>query len=141
MMKNVTANITQLLRNQFPAETFYFETVEDTALQSTPPDRCTKVMSTGGPSQPWTRYTTASLQILNRDISKPGAAKQAKDIFNFLHGRFGLDLPAALNVGGVDYDALKAAQIKAVQLPYCLGEDDAGRTSFTTNYQVIYEEI
>jgi hypothetical protein len=133
-------NFVQHLRNEFPALDFYANIRENTALQVTLPDRCILVQDSGGPSQPWTKYSTAHFQVLNRDLSSPVAAKDAKDIFDELHGRFGLILPAALNVNGVNYPAVQVSEIAAIQLPYCIGQDGAGRTSFTTNYGVIYEE-
>ena len=137
---DVGINLVQYLRNEFPGEVFYWEQIDNTALQTTPPDRCAKVMGTGGPSACPLEFTRAAFQILVRDINRVAAAKLAKDIYDLLHGRFGLILPAALNVGGVNYAEVQTAEIKAIQLPYCIGMDEAGRTSYTTNYSIIYEE-
>jgi len=137
---DVGINLTKYLRDEFPGEVFYWEQLDNTALQTTPPDRCAKVLGTGGPSACPLKYTQAKFQILVRDIDRVAAAKFAKNIYDLLHGRFGLIFPAALNVGGDNYAEVQTAEIKAVQLPYCIGMDDAGRTSYTTNYTIIYEE-
>ena len=137
---NPLYNLVQYLRDSFPGESFYCNQQENTALQVTLPDRCASVRQTGGPVQPWTKYTQVTCQILVRDLDTPAAEKFAKDIYDLLNGRFGLILPDALNVGGVDYIAPTTAQISAIQFPYCLGQDSAGRTSFTTNYKIIFEE-
>lgn len=138
--KYVIYNLAKLLRNELPAETLYVDQVENTALEPTTPDRAILLRGTGGLSAPWLKYTGQTFQVLTRDLSRPGAARLAKDIFDILHGRFGLILPAALNVDGKNYAAVQTAQIKAVQLPYNLGQDAAGRTSYTTNYVCIYLE-
>ena len=135
----IIENLVQHLRNQFPAESFYCNTRENTALQPSLPDNCVLVQQGGGPSQPWTRYTQGTYQVLVRNKVTPYAKKLAQEIFDELHGRFGLILPAA-TVGAVTYLQKVTAEIRAVQLPYCLGADGAGRTSFTTNYIIIYEE-
>lgn len=137
---NVIYNFTQHIRDQFPAYDVYVNIRENTALQVTLPDECILIQDSGGPSEPWTKYTIGSAQVLVRSPSAPRAAKIAKDIFVELHGRFGLILPAALNVDGANYPAITTAEIKAVQKPYYLGQDGAGRTSFTTNYHIIYVE-
>lgn len=138
-MMDISVNLTQLLRTTLPTEVFYWETVTPTSSRPTPPDRCVKVSLTGGLSKPWLKYTEAAVQVLVRDLSKPGASKLAKLIFDLLHGRFGLILPAA-TVDGYTYAAVKTAEIKAIMLPYNIGQDEAGRTSYTTNYIIIYEE-
>lgn len=138
---NLIYNFVQYLKDEFPGISFYTNTRENTALQITLPDECVLVQDSGGPSEPWTKYTIGAFQILNRAADAPTAAKLAKDIFDDLHGRFGLILPAALNVGGINYPAVTTAEIKAVQRPYCMGQDDAGRTSFSTNYHIYYVEV
>lgn len=138
---NVAYNYVQFLRDSLPGEHLYCNIRENTALQIVLPDRCALIQETGGPSECWTKYSKMTVQVLVRDLDSPAAQKFAKDIFYLSHGRFGLILPAALNVGGIDYPAVHTAEISAIQLPYCLGQDSAGRTSFSTNYQIIFEEI
>jgi len=137
---NPIYNLVQYLRDEFPAEDFYCNIRENTATQITLPDRCSLIRNTGGPSQPRTGFTRMNLQVLTRDFDVPAAEKLAKDIFDKIHDRYGLILPAALNVGGINYSSLKTAQITAMGLPFNLGLDGAGRTEFTTNYSIIYEE-
>lgn len=136
-------NLVQHLRDTFPADAgaIYCNVWKPTGAAQVLPDRRVLARQTGSPApDPVTKFTAMTVQVLVVDLSSPAAEQLAKAIYDELHGRFGLVLPAALNVGGVDYAGPVTAQISAIQYPYCLGLDDAGRTLFTTNFKLIFKE-
>jgi len=99
----------------------------------------TVVISSGGPTEPWLQYARATVQILSRAVNHVTARTQAWDIYNLLHGKFGLILPA-VTVDSTNYSLIHSAQIKAIQDPFSLGIDENGRLEFTTNYEVIWDK-
>lgn len=128
--------LAELLRNQFPTETVYINGRILVAGQESIPDRNLLLNETGGNEQPWTKYSSPTVQVISRDVDAPKARKLSYDVLEFLTGRFGVILPS-ITVGGVLFPAIQTAQISAIQLPYNLGADSEGRIEFTTNYQII----
>lgn len=129
-------NFVQLLRDQFPSELFFANARSAPVGHSNVPDRCVLVRETGGPTQPWSKYRSTTVQIIARSKDTVLSRELAHSIFKFLDSRFGLVLPSVV-VNGITYDEVQTAQISAIQLPYDLGFDEEGRNEYTTNYQVI----
>ena len=132
-------NLVQYLRTEYPAEVIYANVEHLISGQESVPDRCIIVRETGGSETPWFRFSEPTVQILVRDTTNPAARKLAFEIFNKITSRFGLILPSII-VNGDTYPAIQIAQISAIQKPFCLGEDENGRTEFTTNYKLVFKE-
>ena len=132
-------NLVQYLRDQFPAEVIYPVEMYKTSTQQSIPDRIIILRDSGGIEQPWTRYSSPTIQIYSRDDNPPASRKLAYDIYDhFQEHQFGLILPA-ITVGVTTYPAVQIAQISAIQQPYKLNTDENGRTEYTTNYKIIFE--
>ena len=129
-------NLAQFVRNQFGGVVVYVNGRVVGPGQTKVPDRCLLLTETGGPEQPWTKYQQLTAQVVARDVDAPKARKLAVDVFTYLTGRFGQVLPQ-ITVGGVNYPAVKTAQISAVQVPYPLGPDEEGRYEYVTNFEVV----
>lgn len=127
----------QYLKTEFPAELIYTNERILISGQTVIPDRNILIIETGGPPQPWTKYTEKSIQIICRDSATPKTRKLAWDIFNNITDRFGLQLPLA-TVDGIIYNSIQSAQITAIQEPQSIGADKEGRSRFSTNYKIIY---
>lgn len=132
-------NFVQYLRNQFPTETIYANSMVLVSTQQSIPDRMVLIRETGGSENPWLRYSQPTVQILVRDKSAPAARKLTYEIFENVTSRFGLILPA-ITVGSDTYTAIQTLQISAIQKPFCLGADENGRIEFSTNYKIILME-
>jgi hypothetical protein len=125
------------LKTTFPTEIIYTNGRIKLAGQQEIPDRNVLVMETGGTEKPWCQRDNATIQILSRDFDVTKSRKLAYDIFEDITSRFGLILPG-VTVAGTAYPDLQVSQISAIQLPYCLGADEAGRIEYTTNYQIYF---
>lgn len=108
--------------------------------QTQVPDTLVLVQETGGTDTAWARFVAETVKILVRDIDQVAARKAANDIYDLLHGRFGLILPA-VTIGADTYQEIQTAQISAIQRPFCLGVDENDRVEFTTNYQIIWSYL
>jgi len=128
-------NLVQYLRTKFPDETFYINGRYGTSM----PDRNVVVRETGGTETPWFRFSEPTVQILVRDKSLPGSRELVFNIFEELTSRFGEVLPAIV-IGSATYPAIQIAQISALQKPFCLGADEQGRTEWTVNFKLIFQE-
>jgi hypothetical protein len=130
--------LAEYLRNEFPAEIFYVNERRKIATQDNIPDNCHLIKDTGGSDQPWIRFTIKTVQIITRNIDGSEAKGMAEDIYNKIHGRFGLVLPQAI-VGSRTYQELETTQINGIQKPFGLGVDENSRSNYTTNYQLYYD--
>ena len=125
-------NLKQYLNNEFPTETIYAGSKKGDI-----PDRIIQLIDTGGTPSAWYEYVSETIQIIVRDIDNPKAYKLAKDIYDLINNRFGLILPS--NVVGTDtYPEIQTAQISANQTPGYIGDDEGGRSEYSTNYRIIY---
>jgi hypothetical protein len=129
--------LARYLKNQFPTECIYTNGRIKLSTQQEIPDRNVLIMETGGSEIPWIQRDEATVQILTRDADVTKSRKLAHNIFSDITSRFGLILPA-VTVDGSAYPALQVSQISAIQLPYCLGADEAGLIEFTTNYHIFF---
>ena len=130
-------NFSEYLKTEFPSEVIYTNGRRKIAGQTSIPDRNVLINESGGQPKVWEEYTQAMVQIITRDRSLPAARKLATDIFDKVHGKFGVPLPLVI-VAGITYNGIKSAQINGIQVPHYLGDDTEGRPEFTTNYQIIY---
>jgi hypothetical protein len=129
-------NCVKWLRNQFATETIFAN--ERKQIGVTPiPDRCVLASEGSGTEKPVILSGFEMVQIITRDKTSPKARKLAWDIFTYLTSRWGQKFPA-VTVDGVSYPEIQTSQITAIARPYSLGEDENGRTEFTTNYQIYY---
>jgi hypothetical protein len=101
------------------------------------PDRLTRLYEYSGKTEPRTRFTVQPLNILCRDIDPAKARKLSYDIFEYLNDKFSVTL-SGVTVDGVLYPNIFILQISGNAPPSLLGEDDNGRSEFTTNYRIIY---
>lgn len=128
-------NWTAYLRNKFPAELFYSN--QRVQIGGNPiPDRNVLSMESGGVKTAWDGYLQKTIQVIVRDSSTPKARELAFQVYDEMHGRFGLVLPAA-TVDGTLYNSKHTAEIAAIQEPFNLGADDDSRTEFSMNF-IIY---
>jgi hypothetical protein len=129
-------NLASLLRTQFAAETIF--AIERKSIGGAPvPSRCVLLIPGSGTDQPWTGFGYQMAQVLARDEAHAKAMKLAWDIFNYLNGRWGLKLPA-ITVDGTAYPEIQTGQISAIARPESIGEDEEGRTEFSTNFQIYW---
>jgi hypothetical protein len=126
-------NLKQYLNDEFPTEKIYAGSKKGDDM----PDRLVQLIDTGGTLSAWFEYVTETIQIIVRDIDSPRAYKLAKDIYDKINNRYGLILPA--NTVGTDiYTEIQTAQISANQTPGYIGDDEGGRSEYSTNYRIIY---
>ncbi len=132
-------NFVKYLKNQFSSESIYTNIYFKQSTQSELPNRLMLVRETGGAETVWFNFARKTIQVITRDIDVTKARKLAWDVYELFmdKGQFGLILPAN-TVDSVTYPSVQTAQINALQIPTSLGEDDEGRSEFSTNYQVIY---
>lgn len=125
-------NLKQYLKNEFPAETIYAGSRKDGLS-----DRTVQIIDNGGTQEPWFEFIAESIQIMVRDVDSPKAYKLAKDIYDKINNRYGLILPA--NTVGTDvYPEIQTAQISANATPGYIGDDDNGRSEYSTNFRIIF---
>lgn len=128
-------NVVGFLKNQFPSELFYTQIRQQLATQEFVPDRNVLIRDTGGIEDSFFKYGNETIQILTRDKSAPRAKSLAQKIYNILHGRFGLVLPA-VNIDGVNYPEVQVPEIRGLQLPTSIGTDEEKRPEFSFNIQI-----
>lgn len=130
-------NLSQYLKTKFPSITIYTNSRIYESSESFVPDQCILILDTGGIEKTNYRYSQNTTQIITRAIDMPKARNMAIEIFEELHGRFGIVLPQ-ITVDSIVYAELQTSQISAIQRPYSLGADESGRYEFVTNYNIIY---
>lgn len=128
-------NLVQYLKNEFPAELIYTNIRQQLATQNEIPDRNLLVKNTGGTEKNVYFYGVHTCQIIARDLSAPSAEYLCTQVYNKLHSRFGLILPA-ITIGAILYPAVQAAQISGIQLPSSMGVDEEGRTEVVCNLKI-----
>jgi hypothetical protein len=136
-LKDVLFPLALYLKNEFPTRVIYSINRRKQAGQDNIPDDNILLQDTGGGDTPDFRWVNQTIQIIVRDIEDPKAKQLALDIYNKIHGVFGLILPSVV-VNGITYDEIETEQINGIQRPFGLGVDDNGRTQYTTNYQLYY---
>jgi hypothetical protein len=125
-------NLKQYLNDEFPTETIYAGSKRDNGT-----DRMIQIIDPGGVPEAWFEFVRESIQIIVRDIDSTKAFKLAKDVYDKINNRFGLILPS--NTVGTDvYPEIQTAQISANATPGYIGDDENGRSEYSTNYRVIY---
>lgn len=129
-------NLAAYLRAHFPTVTIF--AVERKSIGGAPvPTRCVLLVPGSGSDQGWTGFGFQMAQAIARDETAAKAMKLADDVFNYLNGRWGQKLPT-ITVDGTVYPEIQTGQITAVARPESLGEDEEGRTEFSTNFQVYW---
>jgi len=128
-------NLVAYLNNQFPAELFYTQIRQQLATQEFIPDRNVLVRDTGGEEASYFKYGNETMQIITRNQSAPGAKRLGQQIYEILHGRFGLVLPA-VNIDGENYPEVQIPEIRGLQLPTSIGTDEEKRPEFSFNIQI-----
>ena len=94
------------------------------------PDRCVAVILTGGrPEFDLPDFIALRVQVLTRALDYATALEDAQTVFALLHGAAGITLPV---VDSGEAYLLDTAE--AVDYPYSLAPDEAGRFQITTNY-------
>lgn len=95
------------------------------------PDRCTLISESGGGSTYFDLKDRADkmIQALSRAFDYFDANADAQEIYNFLHGAAGWELPEV--VAGKKFQAMV---IEAVNVPQYLGLDEKDRHEISTNY-------
>lgn len=130
-------NLKKHLKDKFPTEKFYlnfrYNTFPDQAVE----DRCVTINEASGTEGAWFKKKDEMCNILVRDKDQVSARSFAYQIYNELHGKFGLILPEE-NVDGEYFPSRQIGQISSQGVPQCLGEDDNGRTEFTFAIKLIY---
>ena len=129
-------NLVQLLKTNFPTETFYAN--QEMTTQGIVADKRCIVMESGGTDRPDTRLIRQRVQFNIRDLDGPKARVFAYQIYNYLQSRWGLILPS-VTVDGVLFPQIESAELTAIQIPQSMGKDDNGRSVFVFNFIVIWE--
>lgn len=129
-------NLVQLLKTQFPADTFYAN--KEKATQGIVPDKRCIVIESGGTDEPATRLFRQRIQFNIRATDGPKARAFAYQIYDFLNSRWGVVLPQ-VTVDGTLFAQVETAEISSIQIPQSMGEDEDGRTVFVFNSIVIWE--
>ena len=104
-----------------------------------PPDDSTIVLEAAGGGLEFDLIDRADkmVQVITRSKDYITAKEDAFTIFDLFHGNSGLYLPPFEHASGRDYVAMT---IEANSLPMPVGEDDANRWRFSTNYIVRIRE-
>lgn len=129
-------NFVKWLKNQNAGLTIYTNTVETPSV-----DKMVLVKEYGGPERPLLRIK--SIQIICRDVDVVKAKQLADTIYGqiqsstLIGGRFGQILPA-VTVGGVVYPSVQIAQMRSIQLPGSIGQDENGRYEISFNFDVYF---
>ena len=126
----------QLLKTNFPTETFYAN--QEMTTQGIVADKRCIVMESGGTDRPDTRLIRQRVQFNIRDLDGPKTRVFAYQIYNYLQSRWGLILPS-VTVDGVLFPQIESAELTAIQIPQSMGKDDNGRSVFVFNFIVIWE--
>jgi len=130
-------NLQRYLELLFPNELIYvnmrYRQFPDTEI----PDRNVLVQEITGTEGAWYRWKQKVLQFVVRDIDQVSAKALTDIIYNELHGRFGLELPA-VTVGGIVYPTVKTGQVSSQTIPQSLGEDENGRPEFSFTMKILY---
>jgi hypothetical protein len=129
-------NLAEWLRTQFPAETIYVNERNSVAGAQIP-DRNVLLIENQGEEKPWTLFGFTMVQVLARDENQPDARALAWDIFTYMTSRWGQELPA-VTIGGVVHPKVTIAQVSSVARPQSIGEDEEGRSEFSTNFKVYW---
>lgn len=77
-----------------------------------------------------------TVQVLTTSKSKPRAHTLAKSVFSLLANRFKLTLPE-VTVKGVNYPAVVADAILAIQTPGYIGVDNDGYHQWSVNFSIV----
>lgn len=130
-------NLQRYLELVFPNEIFFVNMRYKQFPDSEVPDRCVLLTELTGNEGAWYKYTQAIVQIICRDIDQVKAKALTDILYNELHGRFGLELPAVI-VGSITYPMVKTGQISSQTIPQSLGEDENGRSEFLFTMKIIF---
>jgi hypothetical protein len=130
-------NLKRYLKDTFPTEKFYLNFKYNTFPDNAVENRCITITEGSGTEGAWFKKKDEICNILVRDNDQVLSRQLAYLIYNKLHGRFGLILPAE-NVDGEYFPSMQIAQISSQNVPQCLGEDDNGRTEYTFAIKLIY---
>jgi hypothetical protein len=137
MAQSLIYSLVKYLRTEFPTVKFYVNSIRKLATEDFIPDQTVLLKYSGGTETPWSLFNRPTIQVIVRDIDQVDAEKISFDIYNKLHGHFGLLLPS-VTVKTVTYDEIHTAGIQAIQKPFSLGDDDNGRVQFSNNYEFFY---
>lgn len=129
-------NLTQLLKTQFPTETFYAN--QEMTTQGIVADKRCIVAESGGTERPDTRLVRQRVQFNVRATDGPKARAFAYQIYDYLQSRWGVILPS-VTVDGVLFPQIESAELSSIQTPQSMGKDDSGRSVFIFNFIVIWE--
>lgn len=132
-------NLFTLLESAFPSERFFINNSDVITPGVIIPDRCVKIREFTGITSRWHKVARQTIQFICRDVDPVKCRQLAFDIYNFLDNRFGLALPA-VTVAGDIFPELKVAQISAIGRPQSIGNDESGRSEFSTNFEFIFTE-
>ena len=133
----IVLQLSEYLKNKFPAELIYTNERVKLALQSVIPDRNLLVRDYGGTEVPWYQWTSAPVQIVARDVDVVTAQDLSEMIFADVTSRFGLILPA-VTIGTKTYPQKQTGAITAIQTPSNLGNDSEGRIEYVFNILIKY---
>lgn len=132
-------NLVSFLRGQFPGLKIYINEYKKIFPDEQVPDKIVLVKETGGTITAWFGLIRQAITIIARDIDTPKARELAYDIDSKINNRFGLTLPT-ITVDGNVFSQIQTLQINASSYTQSIGEDENGRSQFSTTYEIIYRK-
>jgi hypothetical protein len=130
-------NMQRYLELKFTNEIFYVNMRYKQFPSNEVPDRNVLITEIPGTEGAWYKWKQFVLQFTCRDIDQVKAKSLTDKIYDELHGRFGLHLPA-VNVGGTVFPEVEIGQISCQSTPQSIGEDENGRPEFSFVMKILY---
>ena len=130
-------NLYKYIENIMPSEKIYANAEDIVYPDTVNADSIIMIREFGGSIGTWYQYKEKQVNVVIRDTDIVKAKEKAETIFDSLHGKFGLVLPA-VTVNGKLYQEVKTSQINATGLPQANGYDEQNRAVFNFVLNIIY---